>query len=225
MRLFDIDPSMSKERWKLSWREVRKRRSLTRESVHRHKDGRVFPVEIAINYLKWEGQEYDFCFVRNITERRRAEREIQATNEQLRLERVALQEKNIALREVLARIEEEKQKTREQIRVNVEEAILPLLMRLKERSGDGPREMLELLEQHLREIASPFLDSLKTSFSRLTSREQEICLLIRAGRRSKEIAGVLGVSLLTIHKHREKIRRKLHLCNSRVNLSSFLKAL
>lgn len=225
MHLYDIDPLISREVWKECWKEIRGHKALTRESIHRHKDGREFPVEVSVNYLKWEGQEYNFCFVRDISRRKEAEREIHGTNEQLRLERLALEEKNIAMREVLARFEEEKQTTREQIRINVEEALTPLLVKLRERSDDDQRRLLDLLEQHLRDITSPFLDVLRTSFSRLTPREQEICLMIKAGRRSKEIARMLNISLLTIHKHREKIRKKLGLNHTHVNLNSFLKTL
>jgi len=225
LHLYDIDPSVTRENWETFFDGLRLRRSETRESVHRCKDGREFSIEVSVSRLEWEGQEYDFCFVRDITERRKAEQEIQATNEQLRLERLALEEKDIAMREVLARFEEEKQTTRQQIRTNVEEALTPLLSRLREQGDDNQRRLVDLLEQHLCNIASPFLDILRTSFSRLTPREQEICLMIKAGRRSKEIAGMLNISLLTIHKHREQIRKKLGLKHTNVNLNSFLKTL
>lgn len=225
MRLYDIDPLITEELWNDCWRTMRLKQSLTRESVHRRKDGREFPVEVSINYLRWGGQEYDFCFVRDITQRKKDEKEIRAANEQLKVERQALEDKNVAMREVLARVEEEKQSTREHIRVNVEEGLAPILARLKEQGTDEQRALLDLLEQHLREITSPFLDVLRTGFSRLTPREQEICLMIKAGRKSRQIARMLNISLLTIHKHREKIRKKLGLTHTDANLNSFLKAL
>ncbi|MCP4684552.1 MAG: PAS domain S-box protein [bacterium] len=225
LSLFDIAPPVNRDEWAARYQELRRNRSMIRESILRRKDGHEFPVEVSVNHLEWESEEYDFCFVRDVTERRKAEREIQATNEQLRLERLALEEKNIAMREVLARFEEEKQTTREQIRINVEETLTPLLARLRQQCDENQRHLIDLLEQHLRDIASPFLDILKTSFSKLTPREQEICLMIKAGRRSKEIATMLNISLLTIHKHREQIRKKLGLKHTNVNLNSFLKTI
>ncbi len=225
LHFYDIDSLITKEIWENSWKDMRNRQTMTRESIHLRKDGREFPVKTSVNFLTWEGGEYVFCFIRDITGRKQAEKEIRATDEQLQLERLALEEKNIAMREVLARFEEEKQTTREQIRVNVEEALTPLLAKLREQSEGSQRGLIDLLEQHLRDITSPFLDILKTSFSRLTPREQEICLMIKAGRRSKEIAAMLNISLLTIHKHREQIRRKLGLNHTNVNLNSFLRTL
>jgi DNA-binding NarL/FixJ family response regulator len=47
--------------------------------------------------------------------------------------------------------------------------------------------------------------------SRLTTREREILRLIAQGRRSKEIAQMLGVSLRTVETHRAAGMRKLNL--------------
>ena len=45
------------------------------ESLHRDKDGAVFPVEIEANYIEFGGTPYDCAFVRDISGRKRAERE------------------------------------------------------------------------------------------------------------------------------------------------------
>jgi DNA-binding NarL/FixJ family response regulator len=47
--------------------------------------------------------------------------------------------------------------------------------------------------------------------SPLTMREREILRLIAEGRRSKEIAQLLGISLRTVETHRSAAMRKLHL--------------
>ena len=52
---------------------------LTFESCHRHKDGRVFPVEVTTNYINCGGEEYVFAFVTDITERKRAEESLAAS--------------------------------------------------------------------------------------------------------------------------------------------------
>jgi DNA-binding NarL/FixJ family response regulator len=44
---------------------------------------------------------------------------------------------------------------------------------------------------------------------RLSSREREVLHLIGEGRSSKEIAGMLGISVKTVSFHRENIKRKL----------------
>ena len=45
------------------------------ETVHRTKNGRLIPIEVSVNFLIYEGKEYHCAFVRDITERKRAEEE------------------------------------------------------------------------------------------------------------------------------------------------------
>jgi PAS domain-containing protein len=45
------------------------------QSQHRAKDGRLIPVEIEVNYLKYGDQEFNCAFARDITERLAAEEE------------------------------------------------------------------------------------------------------------------------------------------------------
>lgn len=72
----DIDPLFPAADWEARWEEKRKRPSATFESQHRSKDGRVFPVEVTTNYIEFDGQEYSFAFVRDITERRSLETQL-----------------------------------------------------------------------------------------------------------------------------------------------------
>jgi two-component system cell cycle sensor histidine kinase/response regulator CckA len=71
----DINPEFSQRDWAAHWAWVRGRGAVTLESVHRARDGRIVPVELAINFLHFDGQEVHCVFARNLTERRRAEME------------------------------------------------------------------------------------------------------------------------------------------------------
>jgi len=73
MKVHDIDPIYTEESWSNHWQEVKKCRSLTFETTHRGKDGTVFPVEVNANFLEVEGAEYNFAFIRDITDRKKAE--------------------------------------------------------------------------------------------------------------------------------------------------------
>ncbi|MGB8169624.1 MAG: PAS domain S-box protein, partial [Chthoniobacteraceae bacterium] len=53
--------------------------ALTFESRHRTKDGRVFPVEVNANYILAGGKEINFAFARDISERKRAEEALRAS--------------------------------------------------------------------------------------------------------------------------------------------------
>ncbi len=72
----DINPIVPKEMWEKFWAEVKTRGSMTFETSHQTKQGRAFPVEVTANYLEFDGQEYSFAFVRDITERRALESQL-----------------------------------------------------------------------------------------------------------------------------------------------------
>lgn len=137
----------------------------------------------------------------------------------------ALRHKNVALREVLDQIQADKERIKQQVADNLEEAVLPTLSRLTESASPAQQKLLDLLQEDLLEIASPFLNTLRHRYAKLTPRETELCRLIRGGMSSKEIAEMLNLSLGTVHKHREMIRRKLGLANEDINLATFLKSL
>ena len=67
------------------------------------------------------------------------------------------------------------------------------------------------------------VDEFGDCFSKLTVRELDVCAAIKKGLSSKEIADQLGLSVNTVHKHRQTIRRKLFLNNKEVNLAAFLR--
>lgn len=191
------------------------------------KDGTQFSGEISASLiLGAENEPTAFIgVVRDITERKLAEERLKETSEELQIEREALQEKNIALREVMSQIEQEKETIKQQIVENVERVILPSLQRLKDNCESRQKAHVEHIESSLKIITSPFVDILRSSYSSLTPREIEICKMIKNGLLSKEISEILNVSILTVHKHREMIRKKLGIRNRRVNLNSYLQSI
>lgn len=80
MTIYEVDPAAPRP-WKKHWLEVKERRALTFETVHRTKNGEVFPVEVTTNYVSYGGKEYIFAFGREITERKKAERELREAQE------------------------------------------------------------------------------------------------------------------------------------------------
>ncbi len=70
MTVYDIDPDFAQEFWPDHWAEVKRKGSFVAESHHRTKDGRIFPVEISVNYLEFGGKEYNCAFARDISERK-----------------------------------------------------------------------------------------------------------------------------------------------------------
>jgi PAS domain S-box-containing protein len=160
-------------------------------------------------------------------ERRVEERtaELAESNKQLRKKQKDLEKKNIALNEVLGHISEEKEILKQQITTNIEESILPTILRLKQLSDAPVLRSLEILEHDLKEISSPFLDNLRNKYRKLTPREIEVCRLIKHGYTSKEIGMSLHISEQTVIKQRKTIRKKLGISNQDVNLANFLESM
>jgi len=76
----DVDPEFPAERWSGHWRDLKTQRSLSFESRHRTRDGRIFPVEIGANYLEYEDRAYNLALVRDITERKHTEEALRLSN-------------------------------------------------------------------------------------------------------------------------------------------------
>ena len=81
MTVHDIDPDYSAEIWPEFWKKLKQSGSLTFESCHRSKEGRIFPVEITATFFEYNGKEYHCSFARDITERKRAEEALRQSEE------------------------------------------------------------------------------------------------------------------------------------------------
>lgn len=70
MTVSDIDPNYPDERPEI-WEEIKEGGRKTFRSDHLTRDGRAIPVRITSQYLERNREEYEFAFVRDITERKR----------------------------------------------------------------------------------------------------------------------------------------------------------
>lgn len=163
----------------------------------------------------------------SIIEKKGAEISLKRTSDELRTQAVELEHKNIALREIVSQIGSEKKALQDQVRLNIELTVLPLLDRMQ-RADIPPQDLqscLKVLRQNLEDSASSFTRKVIEDRIRLSPRELEICTLIKNGMSNKEIAVMLRISSETVERHRHNIRRKLRITNEKVNLATFLRAL
>ncbi len=101
---------------------------------------------------------------------------------------------------------------------------MPILVALAVELPQTQSKYIEMLKTNLEEITSQFVRHLSNSYHSLTPAEITICNMIRNGMRTKEIAQIRGVSMATINRHRENIRRKLKITNNDVNLATYLQS-
>ena len=76
MTLLDINPDISEILWLEYWVKAKEHGAFTITSNHKKKDGNLFPVEISINYLNFDGKEYICMLVRDISERKKLEEQL-----------------------------------------------------------------------------------------------------------------------------------------------------
>ena len=110
------------------------------------------------------------------------------------------------------------------LQTNVDKILMPILHTLDFGLSQTQRKYAEMLRTNLEDIVSPFVRDLSKAYLSLTPTEINICNMIRSGMRTKEIAQIRGVSVATINRHREHIRRKLKITNSEINLMTYLQS-
>ena len=140
----------------------------------------------------------------------------------LKKEQQALRDANVALGKVLEHIEQEKNEIKQQLATNIEQNIMPVLNKLIRSDGSVHSDFYNVLRTELNALVlngSGFNQLLL----RLTPRELEICNFIKTGLSNSEIAANLFISVGTVKKHREQIRKKLGLANKKINLAAFLR--
>lgn len=73
LRVPDIDPDMTEERWREAWEGLRRDGRTLVEARHRSKSGRPVFLEISAAHFEFEGREYCCAFGHDLTKRRAAE--------------------------------------------------------------------------------------------------------------------------------------------------------
>jgi PAS domain S-box-containing protein len=84
MTVHDIDPNFPPEVWPAHWDELKRKGSLTFEAKHWSRTGRVQETEVTVNYLQYEGREYNCAIMRDIGERKRAEAQLRQSHDFIR---------------------------------------------------------------------------------------------------------------------------------------------
>lgn len=106
---------------------------------------------------------------------------------------------------------------------NIKSILIHLVERLENRRLDSVQQVLvQMIKSNLNNITSGFSSYLNDPAYDLTPREILISDMIREGRTTKEMAGILCISTTTVEFHRRNIRKKLGLTCKSDNLRNFL---
>lgn len=161
--------------------------------------------------------------IRDITGLKRVEQTLRRSETILNEQKIALEQRNVDLKDILVQVESEKGRIQKNVVDNVETTLLPLIkkMRLKGES----RKYLMLLQEGLENLVLSFGSRISDKRFHLSPREIEICNMIKNGMTGKEISRLLGLSFQTVQIHRKRIRRKLGISGEKINLTTFLKNL
>jgi len=82
MTVADIDAEVEADAWPRIWVKIKARQPSSFEAQHRTKSGRLIPVEVSVYFLTHGDKELACSFVRDITERRRADEALRVAKEQ-----------------------------------------------------------------------------------------------------------------------------------------------
>jgi len=161
--------------------------------------------------------------IRDITDRKQAEKALKKRERELEIKSRNLEELNTALKVLLKQREVDKEELAERTLSNVKNLVLPYIEKLKKGGLDAKDEAyIGIVESNLKEIVSPFSQRLSSIYMTLTPKELQVASLIKEGRTTKEIAELLNASPGTIDFHRNNIRNKLNIKNKRANLRAYL---
>ena len=180
-------------------------------------EGEGFPAAATLRKITFTDYSLHQLILHDLTEHEGLKEDLQDKKSEVR-------EKDIALRQVIKSVEEDRKEMREQLTSQVKKQMLPALERITTSNIPEVREGYKsVIEDQLVDLANDSSGEFDSELLRLSPREMEVCQLIQLGRSGKEIAGLLNMSFETVQTHRKNIRRKLGLRGRKASLFNYLR--
>jgi PAS domain S-box-containing protein len=187
-------------------------------------DGRTSWYTTQLGPIKRKGRVVGVTIMpMDITKQKQAEAELKTKQAALKAKAKELGDVNKALRVLMKQRNEHRRELEERILSNVKELVAPYIDKLKKSGLDTKsKTYLRILESNLNDIVSPFVHQLSSRYSVLTPKEIQVAQLIREGMNTTEMAELLSSSKRTIESHRQSIRNKFGIKDTKANLRSYL---
>ena len=204
------------------------------------KDGTIIPIEASVGSFRLNNRDLICGVSSDISKYLQIQKHLETANQELlgevesrkRVEMALasrtehLKEVNAALRVLVQKREEDRKLMENRVLDNVKTRVMPHLVKVKKtKLNEKVKSNLLVIESALKDVVSPFVNTLSTRYLSLTPTEIQVATLIREGSRTKEIAYMMDVSPSTIDTHRNNVRKKLGIVNKGENLRTHLLAL
>lgn len=160
----------------------------------------------------------------DITKRKLAEAALKQKELELEMKSRSLEDANTTLKVLLKHREEDKYNMIEHMRGNLKKLVMPSIENLRRLKLNKEQiAQVQMIENQLQDLASPFLQNLSLAVHDLTPREIQVAALIKEGMTTKEIAKGLAIAEVSVSFHRRNLRSKLGIINdAKKNLRSYL---
>jgi DNA-binding CsgD family transcriptional regulator len=195
------------------------------EHLHYDEDGNPKNVEVyAYPIFDKAGKiSHLIEYALDITDRKTTEEALKYREKELARKAEYLDETNTALKVLLKRREIDKKELEEKVVYNIKELLEPYVKKLKNsKLDDNQKSFIDIIESNLNNIVTSFTPQLSNHYLRFTPTEIQIANLIKLGKTTKDIAGMLHLSPRTVEFHRDNIRKKIGIKNKKINLRTRL---
>lgn len=157
-----------------------------------------------------------------IEEYEKVKKELTESQTELLRQKNSVDNTNQILQSTIKKYEDELSNIKNQVITNIDKTIFPILKKLKGNSSEEIKIYAEMFQSSLEQLFSDYGINILQIDKKLTLREIEICNYIKQGYTSKEISKIANISIKSVDKHRENIRKKIGITNQEISLTQYI---